>query len=95
MPSRLSDEKINLLSRLIVDELAGDGRVEFRKTSEEIRLCVRRTIGRAMQKEMEIATTVERKIASQKRGIVEGSAEWDALYWQYYEDEIQRLQSIR
>jgi hypothetical protein len=37
-----------------------------------------------------VDATVRRKIASIKRGVVEGSAEWDILYRRYREEELRK-----
>jgi hypothetical protein len=37
-----------------------------------------------------IDLAVRKKIASLKRGVVEGSAEWDILYRRYREEELRR-----
>ena len=91
----LSDDKINELSHLITEALEGDSRVTFNKPSNTVRLAVRRSLGKAMQKDAEAIRRAEQKIRSQKKNIPEGSDEWDALYRQYYEDEISKLHSIR
>jgi hypothetical protein len=92
---RLSDDKINRLSHLITDELSEDDRVTFNVPYNDVRLSIRKSIGRAMQKEAEASRKAEALITSQKRVIEHGSAEWDALFWKYYEEEISRLRSIR
>ena len=38
----------------------------------------------------EIDKKVQAKIASLKRGVPEGTPEWDILYGKYFEEEIQR-----
>jgi uncharacterized protein len=42
-----------------------------------------------------IDLTVRRKIASLKRGVVEGSAEWNILYRRYREEELRKKGSQR
>lgn len=91
----LSDDKINELSHLITRALENDPRVTFVRPSNSVRLAVRRSLGKAMQKDAEAIRRAEQKIRSQKRNIPEGSDEWDALYRQYYEEEIGKLHSIR
>ena len=92
---RLSDDKINELSHKIADILSVDDRVRFESDYNDIRTVIRKSIGKSIRKEAGINTLVEEKISSQKQKIVRGTAEWDALFWQYYEDEIGKLRSIR
>ena len=43
-----------------------------------------------MRSDEAIDALVRRKLESQKRGIVEGSDEWDVLYRKYHEEEVAR-----
>ena len=92
---RLSDDKINELSHQIAKALDQDERVKLLTVLNSVRLAARKSIGRSIRKESQIDEKVRERISSQKRNIVEGSAEWDAVYWDYYEDEISALHVIR
>lgn len=92
---RLSDDRINELSHQIAKALAEDERVKLLSVLNSVRLAIRKSIGKAIRKESQIDSKVREKISRQKRNIVEGSAEWDAIYWDYYEDEISALHVIR
>ena len=92
---KLSDDKINELSHQITEAFSADSRVTLNSDFNVIRLAIRRSLGKTARKEMDVTRRVEQKIRSQKREIIEGSAEWEALYWQYYEDEIVKLQTIK
>lgn len=91
----LTDDKINHLSHLVAEVLSEDERVEFKDVYNNIRLSIRRSIGKAMQKEQEIRRAVEEKIRALKRNVLEGSSEWETLFFQYYEEEIAKLRSIK
>ena len=91
----LSDDKINELSHMITQALEEDSRVTLNRPANSVRLAVRRSLGKAMQKDTQAIRLAEEKISSQRRSIPEGSDEWEALYWQYYEEEIGKLRSIR
>jgi hypothetical protein len=89
--TRLSKEKINYLSKRILDILNRDDDVEFLDEPNEIRLVV----VRALEEEMKLYDQLDKKaidkIQSQKKSIEEGSREWDILYRKYYNEELSKL----
>ena len=91
MSSRLSREKINFLSRQILNLLYNTDQVEFLDDPNEIRL----TIVKAIEDEMKLYENLDKKavekIQSQKKSIEEGSREWDILYRKYYNEELAKL----
>lgn len=91
MSIRLSREKINYLSRQILNTLFNDNEVEFLDESNEIRLCIVHSIEAEMKLYELIDKKATDKIESQKKSIKEGSREWDILYRKYYNEEISKL----
>jgi hypothetical protein len=91
MSTRLSKEKINYLSKRILDVLNRNDDVEFLDEPNEIRLVV----VRALEEEMKLYDQLDKKaiekIQSQKKSIEEGSREWDILYRKYYNEELSKL----
>ena len=91
MSNRLSREKVNFLSKRVLDLLSKNDRVEFLDDPNEIRLIIVRSI----EEEMRLYETLDRraieKIQSQKKSIEEGSREWEILYRKYYNDELTKL----
>lgn len=91
MSNRLSREKINYLSRQVLNVLEKNDQVEFMDDSNEIRLVIVRTI----EDEMKLYESLDKKaidkIQSQKKAIEEGSREWEILYRKYYNDELAKL----
>ncbi len=91
MSGRLSREKINYLSRQILNVLEKDDQVDFLDDPNEIRLVVVKSI----EEEMKLYEALDRKavekIQSQKKAIEEGSREWEILYRKYYNDELTKL----
>jgi hypothetical protein len=89
--NRLSREKINFLSRLVLTVLERNDQVEFMDDPNEIRLIIVRTI----EDEMKLYEALDKKaidkIQSQKKAIEEGSREWEILYRKYYNDELAKL----
>jgi hypothetical protein len=88
---RLSREKINYLSRIILNSLFENDQVEFLEESNEIRLSVVKSI----EEEIKLYNVIDKKaiekIQSQKKPIEEGSREWEILYRKYYNEEISKL----
>ncbi len=91
MSSRLSREKINYLSKRILESLSKNDRVEFLDDSNEIRLSIVKSIEEEMKLYDELDRRAIEKIQSQKKAIEEGSREWDILYRKYYNDELAKL----
>jgi len=89
--SRLSREKINYLSKRILEALTKNDHVDFLDDPNEIRL----SIVRSIEDEMKLYETLDKraieKIQSQKKSIEEGSREWEILYRKYYNDELAKL----
>ncbi len=91
MSNRLSREKINFLSRQVLNFLTSNDQVEFLDDPNEIRLI----IVKAIEEEMRLYETLDKKaiekIQSQKKAIEEGSREWEILYRKYYNEELAKL----
>ena len=91
MSSRLSREKVNFLSKRILEVLTKNDKVEFLDDPNEIRL----SIVRAIEEEMRLYELLDKKaiekIQTQKKAIEEGSREWEILYRKYYNDELAKL----
>lgn len=89
----LSEERQSHLAHVIVDGLWKDDLVDYTNDDEAIR-----TAKRAMTQfvaDMEkVDQAVRTKISSLKRGVLEGTREWDILYSKYYEEEMQRRGNI-
>jgi hypothetical protein len=92
--NRLSREKVNFLSRQILNLLYNNEQVEFMDDPNEIRL----TIVRAIEEEMRLYDSLDKKavekIQSQKKSIEEGSREWEILYRKYYNEELAKLGKV-
>jgi len=87
---RLSRAKINHISKLVVDALEDDLGVRLRKEANETRLEVVKIITEEVKRDAMIDEMVRAKIAKQKRDFPEGGREWDILYRQYYQEEIEK-----
>lgn len=85
--SRLSDNRIAALSRLVLRTLAPEGEV----LSERAALVeTKRLFSEYFQRDNKIDDIVRRKIASLSRRVVPGSTDWEVLYRRYFEEEAKK-----
>jgi len=85
--SRLSDNRITALARVVLRVLAVEGEV----VSERAALAEsKRVLAEHFQRDDKIDALVRRKIASLSRRVVPGSTEWDVLYRRYFEEEARK-----
>ncbi len=87
---KLSREKANHLSHVIVEFLSLDDDVEFHDDQNAIRLAILKTIHDELKRDLVLDQEVKRKIEGHRRPIVEGSREWDILYKKYFEEAVSR-----
>ncbi len=91
MSQRLSREKINFLSKQILNQLFENDEVEFFDEPNEIRLSIVKSIEEEITLYGVLDKKATEKIQSQKKAIEEGSREWEILYRKYYNEEITKL----
>lgn len=87
---RISDGRINYLSREIARNLISGNLVDYNDL-DALAKEVKRGFVFFIQREYAVDQKVRSKIASIKRGVPEGSSEWDILYRQYYNEEIEKI----
>ena len=92
---RLSHERCVHLSHLFVNALEDEDSVEFLLDPNDIRLRMLQILEAELLKEDELEEAIRRKIASQKRDVPEGSAEWDLLFRKYYDEEMKKVKRVR
>lgn len=85
----LSDDRKSHFAHLLCDTLYDDDLVDFTEDAVALREA-KNGIDAFLQELEDIDGSVRTKIQSLKRGVVEGSPEWDTMYKKYYEEEIQR-----
>ena len=89
--SSISRDKVNVLARAVSEALAQMEHVDFIEDKNTIRQEVRRLMEELLAQEAKIDQAARQKIESQKRTIMEGSAEWDIMYRKYYNEEVKKL----
>jgi hypothetical protein len=86
---KLSEERVLFLARESLAKIRDEGLAEIPNFALALRQA-RELIAQWEEKGDEIDQAVRRKITSQKRGIVEGSAEWNLLVRRYREEELRK-----
>ena len=89
--AKLTYEKINQLSRLLMTAISDLDEVEIFEEPNAIRLEIVKILNNLMREEEEIEARVRLQITSQKRTIPEGSAEWEILHRKYYNEALRKL----
>jgi uncharacterized protein len=85
----LSDERISHLARLVVDGIWNDDIADYTDDDAALR-AGKKGLTQFVQSVDEIDQKVKMKVASLKRGVSEGTPEWDIMYRKYFEEEMQR-----
>ena len=88
---RISQDKINVVARQISEALKQMENVEYVEDPNTVRQEIRKILTELFAKEAIIDRAARQKIESQRRTILEGSAEWDILYRKYYNEEVKKL----
>jgi hypothetical protein len=87
---RLSRGKVVQLSHVVTKVLVESDKVEFVEDRDTIRQKIVDILQALLKEEEHVDLEVRKKIASQKKEILEGSEEWDLLYRRYYADELKK-----
>ncbi len=85
----LSEERQSHWAHLLCDGLYHDDLVDYEDDDQALR-AIKRAVTLFVKEASEIDQRAREKVASLKRGVVEGSTEWDVLYSKYFEEEMQR-----
>lgn len=91
---KLSEARILYLSRESLVRMRDEGLIEVPNFQHALRHA-RELIAEWVEKGDATDEIVRRKIASLKRGVVEGSAEWNILFRRYREEELRKKGPVR
>lgn len=86
---RLSEDRISHIAHLIWDGLYNDDLVDYPDDGKALQ-GIKKAMVQYLKVDDEIDDAIREKIASLKRGVAEGSREWEILYLKYYEEEAIR-----
>ena len=87
---RLSRDKINHITNILMDDLKENSDVDFIVEEGEIRSNVQRSIINELMLDDEIDEEVRRTLSSYSSRLLECSRELEILYWKHYEQESNR-----
>lgn len=82
----ISDERQIHLAHIVTDGVYNDDLVDFSDDDQALR-AAKRAIIEFVKEDTAIDQRARAKVASLKRGVMEGTPEWDILYKKYYEEE--------
>jgi hypothetical protein len=91
---RLSEARILYLARESLVRLRDEKLAEIPNFQTALRQA-RELVAEWVEKGDAVDEIVRRKIASLKRGVVEGSPEWNILYRRYREEELRKRGPVR
>lgn len=82
----LSEDRQSHWAHLLTDSVWNDDLVDFNDDDQALR-ATKKAIAEFVKEDQDIDTAARNKVASLKRGVMEGSPEWDIMYKKYYEEE--------
>lgn len=82
----LSEERQTHWAHLITDGIWHDDLVDYADEDQALRLA-KKAIIEFVKEHEDIDQKAKAKVASLKRGVMEGTPEWDIMYKKYYEEE--------
>ena len=88
---KLTHEKVIKLSHEMISAIMALDEVEIFEEPNVIRQEIVKILNDLMHEEEKVEESIRQQISSQKRTIVEGSAEWDILHRKYYLDALRKL----
>ncbi len=87
---KLSREKINHLTNLVVKDIEECDDVDFLVEPQELRMNVLRAISNELIIDDDIEEEVRRILSTYSSRLVEGSRDWEILFNKHYEQEAKR-----
>lgn len=84
---KFSDDRISHIAHVIHKGLTKDGLVAYTDEDKAHRE-IKKTLIEYLKVEDAADEAAREKVASLKRGVLEGSREWEVLYRKYFEEEM-------
>ena len=82
----LSEERQVHWAHIMVDAIWNDDMVDYTDEDQAYRVA-RKAVVEFVQEDIAIDQRARDKVATLKRGVTEGTPEWDIMYKKYYEEE--------
>ncbi len=87
--SYVSEDRVSHLARIVVDGIWNDDLVDYVDDDAALR-AAKKGLNEFVKEIQDVDKVAQAKVASLKRGVPEGSPEWDIMYAKYFEEEMQR-----
>ncbi len=94
MSLKLSKNRVNYLTKLIVDYIQKSEDIDYLEDLGNIRFKIYHFILDELKLFEDIETHAQEKIVSQKKNIPEGSREWEILFRKYSNEELAKLSRV-
>lgn len=94
MSLKLSKNKVNFITKLLVDYMENSEEIDYNEEIGDIRLKIYRYIIEGLRLFEDIENNSREKIIAQKKNIPEGSREWEILFRKYTNEELTKLGKI-
>jgi hypothetical protein len=91
MSLKLSKNRVNFLTKLIVDSIQNSEDIDYTDDLGNIRFKIYHLILAELKMFEDIETLAREKIISQKKNIPDGSREWEILFRKYTGEELNKL----
>ena len=91
MSHKLSRNKVNHLTRLIVDYIESNEELDYVEDIGNIRMKVFHIIMDELRLYEDIEERAKERVNTQKKNIPEGSREWEILFRKYANEELVKL----
>jgi Uncharacterized protein conserved in bacteria len=91
MSLKLSKNRVNYLTKLIVDYIQTSDDIDYSGDIGNIRFKIYHLILDELKLFEDIETAAQEKIVSQKKNIPDGSREWEILFRKYSNEELNKL----
>ena len=91
MSLKLSKNRVNFLTKLIVDHIEKSDEIDYSEDIGNIRFKIYHHILDELKMFEDIETAAHDKIISQKKNIPDGSREWEILFRKYTGEELNKL----
>ena len=92
---RLSDDKINHLSHVVVRSLKRWEMARFLKDENTTRLAVKDGLLEGLAILERVEEKVKASLQSYSRKIIEGSREWDIMFAKAFEEELHKIKPAK
>ena len=91
MNLKLSKNRVNYLTKLIVEHIQTSDDIDYSGDIGDIRFKLYHLILNELNLFADIETAAQEKIVSQKKNIPDGSREWEILFRKYSNEELNKL----